>query len=137
MKPTNVIVMLKLDEASRALLLKRFPKPDDSFEKEYADHVTLRYQPSKEVLESYKPFENTLFVVEVMAVAADTQIQAAIVHYSRMHLISRGNPTPHITLRSLPGVKPVTSNTMLLHTEPTWVMEKCSLNAKLVIEKLK
>lgn len=73
----------------------------------YADHVTLKFRPSKADLERTPIGENAL--VQVVGWAADEKGQAVLVRPS----IKSTNPHPHVTVACEKGVSPVYSNTLL------------------------
>lgn len=73
----------------------------------YADHVTLRYKPSKAEVERTPLGENAL--VQVLGFASDERGQAVLVRPS----IASANRYPHVTVATVTGVNPVYSNILL------------------------
>lgn len=73
----------------------------------YADHVTLKYHPSKAEVEKTPLGEHAL--VQVIGFASDEKGQAVLVRPS----VSSANRYPHVTISTAKGVAPVYSNTLL------------------------
>lgn len=73
----------------------------------YADHVTLRFNPSKAEVEKTPVGENAL--VQVLGFASDEKGQAVLVRPS----VPSSNRYPHVTIAMARGVDPVYSNHLL------------------------
>jgi hypothetical protein len=73
----------------------------------YADHVTLRFKPSKAEVERTPVGEHAL--VQVIGFAADEKGQAVLVRPS----VSSANHFPHVTVATAKGINPVYSNQLL------------------------
>jgi len=104
------IVMLKLNEVAKQFLLSQiFLHP--LFDVEFADHITLNYNPTEDELEPYLALEGQQIFITVEAVGRDKNIQAVVVELPDD--LECANDIPHITISANRGVRPVTSNTML------------------------
>lgn len=73
----------------------------------FADHVTLRFRPSKAEVEKTPVGENAL--VQVIGWAEDEKGQAVLVRPS----VASANRMPHVTISTAHGVNPVYSNQLL------------------------
>lgn len=73
----------------------------------FADHVTLKFRPSKAEVEKTPVGENAL--VQVIGFAEDEKGQAVLVRPS----VSSSNHMPHVTISTAHGVNPVYSNQLL------------------------
>lgn len=73
----------------------------------YADHVTLKFNPSKAEIDRYQIGENAL--VQVLGFASDEKCQVVLVRPS----VSSTNRLPHVTIATARGINPVYSNQLL------------------------
>lgn len=73
----------------------------------FADHVTLRYKPSKAEIEKTPLGDHAL--VQVIGFASDEKGQAVLVRPS----VASANRYPHVTVTTAKGVNPVYSNVLL------------------------
>jgi hypothetical protein len=73
----------------------------------FADHVTLKFKPSKADIEKLPVGEEAL--VQVLGFASDEKGQAVLVRPS----VASHNRLPHITIATARGVSPVYSNDLL------------------------
>lgn len=101
--PGRYFVSAVLTSESRRLLLSRVPPEHPVV---YADHVTLAYDPTPEVLERYRQQEGQRLRIPVTAVAVDDKAQAVLVG------ADSENEYPHITVSVATGVEPVYSNSL-------------------------
>lgn len=97
-----------LDEESRSNLLSWFQEisGEEIHPKEFAHHMTIKFKPSEEEIES-TPF-NEKATLKIIGWASDERGQAVLVEPS----IPSSNQFPHITVATN-GVGPVYSNKLL------------------------
>jgi hypothetical protein len=99
---------LFLTEESRKVLLDRIKPKHGTVT---ADHITLAFAPSEEVLEILKPKLGRLYSIKLSGQASDEKGQAVAVERDELPFIE--NAFPHITVSCAAGVKPVYSNELL------------------------
>ena len=121
-----VIVVAALTPESRKLLLERVPARHATV---YADHVTLAYKPSPEVLLKYQPHVGERIQIPVTAEVSDAKGQAVLVG------AESENEHPHCTISCVEGVPPVYSNELFGRAD--WIhVPMFSLEAVIEIKPL-
>lgn len=76
----------------------------------YCHHMTVKFKPSPEEVESYQPLIGSKVSVKVVGFAEDEKGQAVLVSPQE---VQSANANPHITVSCAPGTAPVYSNTLL------------------------
>lgn len=118
---------VKLDDASRAALLTKFPAVHPNV---FAEHMTIVFNPSDGVNEALLPECGKDVTLEVIGHGADAKGQAVVV---RSDAVSRiGGGIAHVTISCANGTRPVYSNSLL---QKHWDAVSPSINLKGVIAR--
>lgn len=118
---------VKLDDASRAALLTKFPAAHPTV---YAEHMTIVFGPSDNVDKALMQECGTDVRLEVVGYGSDDKGQAVVV---RSDTVSRiGGGIAHVTISCANGTRPVYSNTLL---QKHWDSVSPSLNLSGVIAR--
>jgi hypothetical protein len=105
--PTYTAIFLDEGSKRRLLMWWRTSVRKPFLPVVFADHVTLKFKPSKSEIEKTPLGENAL--VQVIGFAEDEKGQAVLVRPS----VIRGSYLPHVTVTTARGVSPVYSNDLL------------------------
>lgn len=97
-----------LDSESKAILEEAFPAHLDDGK---ADHVTVVFAPTSEVLESMRPMFGKRYQIKVTGYAEDEFCQAVTVDVPGLEFPD--NKIPHITVAVADGIPPKYSNELL------------------------
>jgi hypothetical protein len=111
---------IKLDSASKSLLLSKFPAKHPNV---YAEHMTIIFRPSDKVDSEMMNKCGLAVSIRVVGHAYDNNGQAVKVESDAVSKIGGG--IPHITISCASGTKPVYSNKLLAEGDnqvPTLVL---------------
>ncbi len=114
---------LFLDSQSQASLFFNFPQ---AYEKPYGEHITLIYQPSKEVLQEVDSIIGKEYDIEILGQAAESGVQCVAVNIPGLEkILQQKDRIHHITISTQKGVAPKMSNEILKNgwtpSEKIWV----------------
>lgn len=125
-----IYVGLFLTEESRKKLLALFPPKHP---KVTADHLTMAFKPSAQVMESLNPMLGMKVRLHLLHYASDEKGQAVSVQKGSLPYCE--NEHPHITISCADGVSPVYSNELLeKHDKPCQVIPLPDLVLESVID---
>lgn len=118
---------VKLDDASRVMLLTKFPAVHPNV---FAEHMTIVFNPSESANETLMEECGVSVNLEVIGYGADNKGQAVVV---KSDTISRiGGGIAHITISCINGTRPVYSNILL---QKHWDSVSQSVNLNGVIAR--